>query len=105
MVRSWVVEIDSTFDEPQPKNPHIKIEVPLRIACDRSDVMKATDFVFHHTGYLMLPTFSGKPFTPLIRRLRVFRKSRLVSQCRGVRASLEWEQCRLIATAWMLRCQ
>jgi len=63
MVRSRIVEIDSTFDEPQPKQPNIKIEVPLRIARDRRDVMKSTDFVFHHAGYPMPPTFSGKPFT------------------------------------------
>ena len=63
MVRSRVVEIDSTFDEPQPEQPDIKIEVSLRITRDRSNVMKSANLVVHHTGYPMPPTFSGKPFT------------------------------------------
>src|SRR5205823_5544273 len=37
--------------------------------------------------------------------LKVFRKSRPAGQCRGVSASPESQQCRLIATASRLRCQ
>jgi hypothetical protein len=63
MIGSRIVEIDGAFDETQTEKPDIKIEVPLRIAGDRSDVMKSTNLVVHQTGYRMPPTFLGKPFT------------------------------------------
>jgi len=47
MITSRVVEIDGALDETQTEKSDIKIEVPLRIAGDRSNVMKATNFVFH----------------------------------------------------------
>jgi hypothetical protein len=63
MVRSRIVKIHCALDETQTEKPDIKIEVPLRIARDRCDVMKSTNLVFHHTGYPTPPTFSGKPLT------------------------------------------
>jgi hypothetical protein len=47
MVRSRIIKIHRAFDETQAKNPDIKIEIPLRIARDRSDVMKSRDFTVH----------------------------------------------------------
>ena len=47
MVRSRIIEIHRAFHEPQTEKPDIKIEVRLRIAGDRSDVMKSGDFAIH----------------------------------------------------------
>jgi hypothetical protein len=47
MVRSRIIKIHRAFDETQTKKPDIKIEVPLRIARDRSNVMKSRDFDVH----------------------------------------------------------
>ena len=47
MVRSRIIKIHRAFDETQTEKPDIKIEVPLRIARDRSDVMKSRDFTVH----------------------------------------------------------
>jgi hypothetical protein len=47
MVRSRVIKIHCALDETQTKKPDIKIKVPLRIARDRSDVMKSWDFDVH----------------------------------------------------------
>jgi hypothetical protein len=47
MITSRIVEIDCALDETQTEKSHVKIEVPLRIAGDRSNVMKATNFAFH----------------------------------------------------------
>ena len=48
MITSRIVEIDRALDETQPEKSHVKIEVPLRIAGYRSNVMKSANFVFHH---------------------------------------------------------
>jgi hypothetical protein len=47
MVRSRIIKIHRALHETQTKKPDIKIEVPLRIARDRSDVMKSRDFIVH----------------------------------------------------------
>ena len=47
MVRSRIIKIHRAFDETQTENLDIKIEVPLRIARDCSDVMKSRDFTVH----------------------------------------------------------
>jgi hypothetical protein len=47
MIRSEIVEIDGAFDETQTEKSNIKIQIPLRIARDRSDMMKSANFVFH----------------------------------------------------------
>jgi hypothetical protein len=47
MVRSRIIKIHSALNETQTEKPDIKIEVPLRIACDRSDVMKSRDSIVH----------------------------------------------------------
>ena len=47
MVRSGIVKIHCALHETQTENPDIKVEVPLRIAGDRSDVMESWDFVIH----------------------------------------------------------
>jgi len=39
MVRSRIVKIDGALDETQTEKRDVKIEVPLGIACDRSDAM------------------------------------------------------------------
>jgi hypothetical protein len=44
MVRSRIVKIDGTLDETQTEKRDVKIEVPLRIAGDRSDVMQSRNF-------------------------------------------------------------
>ena len=47
MVRSWIFKIHRALDETQTDKPDIKIEVPLRIGGDRSDVMQSRDFAVH----------------------------------------------------------
>src|SRR5204862_6633375 len=47
MITSWVIEINRAFDESQTEKADIKVEVPLRIAGNCGDVMKAANFVFH----------------------------------------------------------
>ncbi len=47
MVRSRIIKIHRAFDETQTENPDIKIEIPLWIAGDCSDVMKSRDFTVH----------------------------------------------------------
>ena len=47
MIRSRIVEIDGALDEAQTKEPDIEIEVSLRIARDRGDVMESWDFGVH----------------------------------------------------------
>jgi hypothetical protein len=44
MVRARIVEIDGAFDETQTEKLDIKIEIPLWIAGDGSDVMKPRNF-------------------------------------------------------------
>src|SRR5690606_41843831 len=38
-----VVEVHRALDEPQPEEPDVEIEVPLRVARDRGDVVDAED--------------------------------------------------------------
>src|SRR4029077_14484907 len=47
MVRSRIIKIHRALHETQTEKPDIKIEVPLRIARDRSDVIKSRDFIVH----------------------------------------------------------
>jgi len=47
MVRSRIIKVHGPLHETQAKNPDIKIEIPLWIARDRSDVMKSRDFTVH----------------------------------------------------------
>jgi hypothetical protein len=47
MVRSRIVKIDGALDETQTEKPDVKIEVPLRIAGDRSDVMQSRNLTVH----------------------------------------------------------
>jgi hypothetical protein len=66
MIRSRIVEIDGAFDETQTEKSHIKIEIPLRIARDRSDMMKATNFNIHGVISLIVPTSIRVKFIFLI---------------------------------------
>ena len=50
MVSSRIIKIHRALHETQTEKPDIKIEVPLRIAGDRSDVMKSRDFIVHQDG-------------------------------------------------------
>ena len=43
VVRSWVVEINGTLNETQSKKPDIEIQIALRIARNRSNMMKSGD--------------------------------------------------------------
>jgi hypothetical protein len=43
MVGAGIVEVDCAFDEPQPEQADIKVQVGLRIARYRGDVMKFAD--------------------------------------------------------------
>ena len=47
MVRSGIIKIYRTLHETQTEQPDIKIEIPLRIAGDCSDVMKSRNFTVH----------------------------------------------------------
>jgi hypothetical protein len=47
MVRSRIIKIHRALDETQTENPDIKIEIPLRVARDCSDVVKSGDFTVH----------------------------------------------------------
>src|SRR5215471_3444944 len=47
MVRSRIIKIYRALNKTQTEKSDIKIEVPLRIAGDRSDVMKSRNFVIH----------------------------------------------------------
>jgi hypothetical protein len=47
MVSTGIIEIDRAFDQTQPEQSDIEIEVVLRIAGDGGDVMKARDFLVH----------------------------------------------------------
>src|SRR6266480_7139731 len=50
MVRSGIIKIHRALHESQTEKPDIKIQIPLRIARDRSDVMKSRDFTVHQDG-------------------------------------------------------
>jgi hypothetical protein len=39
-----IVEVDGTLDEAQAEHPDVEVEVALRVAGDRGDVMDAEDF-------------------------------------------------------------
>jgi hypothetical protein len=47
MIRSRIIKIDGAFYETKTEKAHIEVQVPLRIAGDRSDVMKSRDFAIH----------------------------------------------------------
>jgi hypothetical protein len=47
MVRSRIVKIDGALYETQTEKRDVKIEVPLRIAGDRSDVMQSRNLTVH----------------------------------------------------------
>jgi hypothetical protein len=47
MIRSGIIEIDRSFDEPKTEESHIEIQIWLRIACDCSYVVKSANFVLH----------------------------------------------------------
>jgi len=47
MVCARVVKIDREFDEPQPQQPDIEIDVRLRMAGDGGDVVDAEDLFGH----------------------------------------------------------
>jgi hypothetical protein len=50
MVRSRIIKIHRPLHEAQTEKPDIKVEVPLRVASDRSDVMQSRNFTVHHDG-------------------------------------------------------
>ena len=43
VVAAGIVEVDRALHEPQPKHPGVEIEIALRLAGDRGDVMEAGD--------------------------------------------------------------
>ena len=47
MIRSRIIKIDCAFYETKTEKSHIEIQISLRIAGDRSDVMKSRDFAIH----------------------------------------------------------
>jgi hypothetical protein len=47
MIRSRIIEIDGAFHETKAEKPHIEVQISLRIAGNRSDVMKSGDFAIH----------------------------------------------------------
>src|SRR5207249_4062606 len=57
MVRSRIVKIDGAFDETQTERPDIEIEIPLRIAGDRGNVMQSRNFGVHND--LPITSFPG----------------------------------------------
>src|SRR4029077_12645478 len=54
VITSRIVEIDSALDETETEKSDIKIEVPLRIGGNRSNVMEAANFVFHQATMSIL---------------------------------------------------
>ena len=47
MIRARVVKIDREFDEAQPQQPDIEIDVRLGMAGDGGDVVNAENFFTH----------------------------------------------------------
>jgi hypothetical protein len=47
MIRSRIIEVDGAFYETKAEKSHIEIQISLRIAGDRSDVMKSRNFAVH----------------------------------------------------------
>ena len=47
MIRSRIIKVHRALNESQTEKPDIKVEVPLRIAGDRSDVMQSGNFAVH----------------------------------------------------------
>ena len=43
MISARVIEVNRAFHETQPEKPDVKIQIPLRIACNRGNVMKSVD--------------------------------------------------------------
>ena len=47
MIRSRIIKIDRAFHETKAEKSHIEVQVPLRIARDRSHMVKSRDFAIH----------------------------------------------------------
>src|SRR4029450_10921048 len=47
MIRSRIIEVDRAFYETKTEKSHIEIQISLRIAGDRSYVMKSGNFFLH----------------------------------------------------------
>ena len=47
MIAPRIIEIDGAFYETKTEKSHIEIQISLRIAGDRSNVMKTMNFAFH----------------------------------------------------------
>jgi hypothetical protein len=43
VIGTRIIEVDGAFDQPEAKHPRVEIEVALRIARDRGDMMNAAD--------------------------------------------------------------
>src|SRR5215212_9422772 len=52
MVRRGVVEIHRFLDQPQTKQPGVKIDIRLRVRCDRSEMMESGNVVVHEFSFL-----------------------------------------------------
>jgi hypothetical protein len=47
MIGAWIIEIHGALDEPKSEQSDIKIQIPLRIGRNRSDMMKTADGKAH----------------------------------------------------------
>src|SRR5207253_8941270 len=54
MVRSRIIKIHRALHETQTEKSDIEIEVPLRVARDRSDVMQSRNFAVHQVTMTIL---------------------------------------------------
>src|SRR5881397_84226 len=58
MISARIIEIDRAFDQTQPEQSDVEIQVTLRIAGNSGDVMKSGDFLVHggHTEFISIST-------------------------------------------------
>src|SRR2546428_680244 len=64
VVDGGVVLVDGLFNHPEPKDPGVEVDVRLRVAGDRADVMYALEFHTQrntHPGAISIPSLRRRP--------------------------------------------
>jgi hypothetical protein len=51
VITTGIIVVDGQLDEAEAENPGVEIDVPLRIAGDRGDVMDAVGCCLHHQWF------------------------------------------------------
>ena len=62
MIRSRIIKIDRAFYETKTEKSHIEVQISLRIAGDRSHVMKSGNFFLHRHHIVSTSIQSAKAF-------------------------------------------